>query len=287
MVGTVRAFCPGHISGYFRRVQGESNSGAGSIGAGIVVSEGVTASVVKADTPHVTIRRIHGNSTIQDEFQGSPPIEYIMEKLEISAEVITECRLPISAGFGMSAAALLSSITAMNALFGLSLSVEDIASLAHEAEIVHRTGLGDVAACKNGGLVCRTGQGINTKITRLYGITEPISAVNFGPMNTADVLDSDDIMKRIESAYSCECPKDIYHFFQLSRDFAEKSGLISENVNTALAACDAEGIPASMTMLGDGLFAYGERSIDVLSRFGEVFVMKTAKTGFHLLEEIP
>jgi len=286
MVGTVRAFCPGHISGYFRRVQGESCSGAGSIGAGIVVSEGVTASVVKADTPHVTIRRIHGNSTIQDEFQGSPPIEYIMGKLEISAEVITECRLPISAGFGMSAAALLSSITAMNALFGLSLSVEDIASLAHEAEIVHRTGLGDVAACQNGGLECRTGPGINTNITRLYEITEPISAVNFGPMNTADVLDSDGIMKRIESVYSCECPENISHFFQLSRDFAEKSGLISENVNTALAACDAEGIPASMTMLGDGLFAYGERSIDVLSRFGEVFVMRTAQTGFHLLEEI-
>ena len=39
------AFCPGHISGYFRPLRGVSPEKTGSAGAGIVISEGVTVQV--------------------------------------------------------------------------------------------------------------------------------------------------------------------------------------------------------------------------------------------------
>ena len=52
---TVTAFCPGHISGYFRRIEGESVAATGSIGAGIVISEGVTATVTPADSTSVSV----------------------------------------------------------------------------------------------------------------------------------------------------------------------------------------------------------------------------------------
>jgi pantoate kinase len=65
--------------------------------------------------------------------------------------------------FGCSAAALLSSITALSELFSLELQRHEIAALAHEAELVHRTGLGDVAASQGGGLACRKGPGMMLK----------------------------------------------------------------------------------------------------------------------------
>ena len=54
----VVAFCPGHISGYFKRIQGDTVASTGSIGAGIVISEGVTAMVKPADQTSICIRRI-------------------------------------------------------------------------------------------------------------------------------------------------------------------------------------------------------------------------------------
>jgi pantoate kinase len=42
---SVTAFCPGHISGYFKRVNGQTLATTGSIGAGVVIDEGVTVTV--------------------------------------------------------------------------------------------------------------------------------------------------------------------------------------------------------------------------------------------------
>ena len=76
-----------------------------------------------------------------------------MENLTITASVVTESVLPIGAGFGLSAAALLATLTALNRLYCLEMDAEQIAEIAHAAEVAHRTGLGDVAACQGGGRV--------------------------------------------------------------------------------------------------------------------------------------
>ena len=136
------AFCPGHISGYFKRVQGESRWATGSIGAGVVISEGVRAEVreTESTSPVIRIESVDTQGKILESDQGSAPIEYILERLQLNAEVRTQCRVPIGSGFGMSAAALLSSISALNTLFNLELKPFEVAALAHEAEIVHRRG---------------------------------------------------------------------------------------------------------------------------------------------------
>ena len=76
-----------------------------------------------------------------------------MEHLNLTASVVTECTLPIGAGFGLSAAALLATLTALNHLFDRGMNAEEIAQYAHAAEVTHQTGLGDVAACQGGGRV--------------------------------------------------------------------------------------------------------------------------------------
>lgn len=280
MVRTAVAFSPGHISGYFRRVEGSEPSTTGSIGAGVVISEGVRSTVEEArETSIRVVRQGHASA-------GSPPVEYALERLGVAARVTTECRLPIGAGFGLSAAALLATLTAVNHLFDFGLSADEVAAYAHEAEVLHRTGLGDVAASMSGGVVCRTGAGIHAEITRIYP-EEPLYAVSLGALPTASVLSSDEAMARIAAAYPDRCPRDLPDFCRLSRGFAERSGLVAPEVRRVLDACDAAGVPASMTMLGNGVFACGKAAERVLSGLGEVYTLHVAHRGAYLIEEKP
>lgn len=285
MVDRAVAFCPGHISGYFRRVKGTSVQTTGSIGAGIVISAGVEATATPADRPQVLVREADRTGTCRTVLTESPPIAYVMDRLGVAAAVTTVCTLPIGAGFGLSAAALLSATAALNALYDLGLSPHEVTALAHEAEIVHQTGLGDVSACQGGGLVCREGPGPDGTIGRICGpASQPLCAVTFGPLPTPAVLKSGPAMAAVEAAFPARCPEDLVDFFGLSRQFAERSGLITPEVRHALSLCDDAGVPASMTMLGNGVFASGDRALEVLSTVGEPYHLEIASGGFSVLE---
>jgi pantoate kinase len=276
---TVTAFCPGHISGYFRRVEGESVTATGSIGAGIVISEGVVATVTPADFTSVSVNRTDSSGNLVCYSPASPPLEYILGKIGITVSVTTECRLPIGAGFGLSAAALLATLTAVNRSNNLGLTPHDIAALAHEADVVHRTGLGDVAACQGGGRVVRSGPGIDGAITRSFDLPEPLYAVSFGPISTPSVLDSREQMERVTAAFPSRPPEDAMDFFKISRRFSEKSGLLTREAGEVIRRCTDNNIPASMTMLGNGVFAYGQKAYEILSAYGEVYVFTVVNAG--------
>jgi pantoate kinase len=274
MEETALGFCPGHISGYFCPVRGPDLKLEGSRGAGLVISEGVTATVTPARRPHVEIERTGSRGEVIERISGSPPIEYAMDRMGIAAKVGTKCRLPLSAGFGLSAAALIATVSALNRCFSLGMNSRECFELAHETEVAGMTGLGDVAACQGGGIDCRESAGIFGKITRLPPPPLPVYAVTFGPLPSPGILGSGAAMDRVVRAFPARCPTSIEEFFTLSRKFAEESGLITPDVRTALARCDNEGIAASMTMIGNGIFAYGMGAETVLSGLGEVFELK-------------
>jgi pantoate kinase len=282
MVERALAWSPGHISGYFRRCAGPAPAATGSVGGGIVIAEGVTVEAVPADEPsvRVLVRAPDGRVTVAD---GSPPVEHLMDRLGAPAALTTRCTLPIGAGFGLSAAALLAAGAALSALHGLDLARSEVAVVAHEAEVRFRTGLGDVAAAQGGGVVVRRGPGIGAEVLRFFS-DEPVCAVSFGPIPTPGVLDSDDAMARVRAAFPAEEPRDLAGLVRASRAFAEASGLATDRVRDALAACDAAGVPASMTMLGDGVFATGPGAAETLARFGPVRRLHVAAGGFRLLE---
>jgi pantoate kinase len=284
---TVTAFCPGHISGYFRRIVGDSVAATGSIGAGIVISEGVTATVAPADSTSVSVDRKDETGNLIHHSPGSPPLEYVLGTLGVTVAVTTECHLPIGAGFGLSAAALLATLTAVNQCCTLDLSPHDIAALAHEAEVIHKTGLGDVAACQGGGRVVRSGPGIDAGITRSFDLPEPLYAVSFGPISTPSVLGSPDQMERVAAAFPPCLPKDAGDFFRISRLFAEKSGLLTKEAGAVIRTCADNDIPASMTMLGNGVFAYGQKARDILSPSGVVYTFTVAREGARIIEVLP
>lgn len=280
---SVTAFCPGHISGYFRRIEGRNAAATGSIGAGIVISEGVTARVAHADRVSVSVLRTGTSGEIICSSRSSPPVEYVLDKIGVTVSVTTECRLPIGAGFGLSAAALLATLTAANECAGLGLSLHDIAALAHEAEVIHRTGLGDVAACQGGGRVVREGPGIQGKIHRYFDLPEPLYAVSFGPISTPSVLGSPAQMERVAAAFPKRHPADAMDFFLLSQNFARASGLLTNQADAVMKKCADRGVAASMTMLGNGVFAYGRKAKSILSSFGPAFEFGIAGNGSRII----
>jgi pantoate kinase len=281
----VTAFCPGHISGYFRRVEGASIAATGSVGAGLVISEGVTATVTPSGKTSICVVCRDSGGDVLSTGHDSPPLSSVMDRLGITAAVQTECRLPIGAGFGLSAAALLATLSALDRLLALRLTPHDIAALAHEAEVTHRTGLGDVAACQGGGRVVRHGPGIDARIDRTWDMDYPVHMVSFGPIHTPSVLGSQEQMERVSAAFPAATPKDPEEFFRSSRQFTLDSGLATREVLEVLALCDKERIPASMTMLGNGVFAWGSGAEPLLESFGHVYECKVARSGAGIIEE--
>jgi pantoate kinase len=91
-------------------------------------------------------------------------------------------------------------------------------------------------------------------------------------------------MERVNRAFPGSCPGSIDELITLSREFAEKSGLITPDVRLALDLCDAAGVPASMTMLGNGIFAIGDDILPVLSGFPGFFSLEVATNGPCLLK---
>lgn len=285
MVERALAVSPGHVSGYFRRCTGPGGGPTGSIGGGIVIAEGVTVEACRADAPSVrVIVTPHGERGRL--MRRSPPVEYLMELLDAPAAITTRCTLPIGAGFGLSAAALLASAVALSALHGLELARAEVASAAHDVEVRFRTGLGDVAAAQGGGAVVRRGPGVGAEIRRIHS-DEPVCAVSFGPIPTPEILDSAEAMARVTAAFPTAEPGTVEELVRLSRTFAERSGLVTDRVRRVLAACDDAGVPASMTMLGDGVFAVGPGADRVLAPFGTVHRLHIAREGFRLLEVEP
>ena len=282
MERTAVAFAPGHISGYFRRVDGGTPAATGSCGAGCVIDLGVCATVTEAATTTVTITDTlpEGDRIIR---YGSALIEEMLESLGVGARVETVAGMPIGAGFGMSAAAILATLTATNAVFALGMSPEDIASMAHAAEVSHNTGLGDVAAEAGGGVVIRNGPGLAGVSRRMFPDTV-IWAVTFGSIFTPDVIGSPEQMQRVTAAFPAGEPRTVAEFLQASRQFAEASGLIPAELRPVLNACDQAGVPASMTMLGRGVFAAGPAAGPVLCRFGAAVPLKIYPAGPVLLE---
>lgn len=280
----VTAFCPGHISGFFKPHINQDPERSGSTGGGIVINEGVTVIVSPADKTSICIQReIHGE--YHTEYNHSPVLEDLIHHLHVSVRVTTRTRLPLSSGYGLSAASLLALTHGINILFNLGLSDHECAVHAHRVEVIHHTGLGDVAACQDGGWVYRSRPGISPEIVRN---TDPrsICALTICPLKTSSVLSSPDLITRISRAFPREIPSNLDELMLASRYFAERSGLIGEPVREVLTFCDEQHILASMTMLGNGVFALGKESEDILSRFGRVYHLHIAEHGPRIMEAV-
>ncbi|MBC7120465.1 MAG: hypothetical protein H5T33_02610 [Candidatus Methanosuratus sp.] len=152
-------YAPGHITGFFMIHRSEDPIRSGSTGAGVCISGGVRTRLIarEAKSPGFELR-CNGSPTT------SPTCEYVVsnmvhepEKYAIIAE--QESILPANYGYGVSGASSLSLAISINRAFGLGKRLIEVASVAHIAEVVNETGLGDVMAETIGGLELRARPG--------------------------------------------------------------------------------------------------------------------------------
>lgn len=283
-VQSARAFVPSHITGFFAAHRREDALLSGSIGCGLCLSLGATTTI-ESDP------QIHDTEILLNGVRSDAPVSrFVVQKLaKEPVRVKTELSMPFGAGFGASGAGALGCAYALNCHFDLGLTANQAAAVAHQAEVVSRTGLGDVIAQNAGGLVVRLQPGApgTGRIDRIPVPPLPISYVVHGPISTSQVLSDERVMKAVNLAGEAAL-KDLLkrptfnHFLQLSRRFTMQSGLASDWALQAIEAVEAEGGMASMIMLGDAVFAFGGTGAKALKSFGEVHTTTISQRGANL-----
>jgi pantoate kinase len=265
-----KAFCPGHITGFFQICEHDDVDKTGSRGAGICISRGAT-STIKANKGKGKLEvRINGKRDPAPVTRQA--LAMLVDAPEYDITVETQLELPMRQGFGMSAAGALSAALALCEIMGYDF--EDALRAAHHAEVLHRTGLGDVAALSKGGITFRKREGLPPfgRIDRINKDIDLAIAVVGPEISTSNILGDPDIRERInqvgkECVSNLERSPSLANFFRLCGEFSMRTGLITPEVENALECISGMG-PAGMVMLGNSVFASGdvEGEIAVLSK---------------------
>jgi len=286
------AFAPGHISAFFEPIFKPRNAErTGSRGAGICVSLGATSSVTifPALKQTVTVRINNSSSPAP---VTTTALSNLLEDLVVSVNVHTTLELPVSQGFGMSAAGALSACLAAGHL--LNMPKECAVKAAHHAEVQHRTGLGDVISSSFGGIEIRREPGLPPwgLLEHIPGSFDLVLCVIGKKMMTTTILSDqkkiDDIatIGRYCTKKLLENPS-IEHLLSLSQEFTRKTSLASDSVVRAIDAVKPYG-KASMCMLGNSVFAIGNTTMlcRVLAGFGKIYCCSIDTAGARLITTV-
>lgn len=255
-----RAFAPGHITAFFAAVERDDALETGSRGAGLVIEDGVTVEVAGADEASVAFE---GENV---EFEA---VERVLGMMDVSARVDIETDVPVGCGFGVSGASALAAGLAVNEEFSLGHEREQVAAAAHVADVLAGTGLGDVVPQSLGGIVTRVEPGAPE--LGLFGNVEhddpTVGYTVFGELDTADVLDNDEAMERVNKAGESALDgllKDpsVEKVMDLSWEFALETNLATELVEDAVGEARSEGGKSSMAMLGETAFGIGSDTFE-------------------------
>lgn len=271
-----KAFCPGHITGFFEICRTNDLLSTGSRGAGLCLSLGATSEVSMGYAKKQKIEvSINGKISIADVTKDA--LRRLIGKNKLDVSVVTRLKLPVGQGFGMSAAGALSASLAACSV--LRKPRQRAFEAAHVAEIVHGGGLGDVSALYKGGITVRKKPGLPPigKVVRIDGQPELVLCVLGRKMLTKNVLSDPDKEKAINLSGSRKVDqlmKDptLDRMMALSSQFAIESGLASGRILDAMNGASKLGM-ASMSMLGNSIFAVGDvRGLErVLADFGKTF----------------
>ncbi len=246
-------FAPASVTCIFSPSIGEKPSQSGSIGVGFTIDLGSRA----ARSRTVKINGVEGSF---------PTLNYVLERSGLEGAEI-EVDLPFGCGFGMSGAVALS-------VANLALPCIHAADLAHEAEVVNLTGLGDVVTQTFGGVVIRKNASCpSDAIVERLCWNEKLDFLILGELSTKDIISDDLSRKRIRDAgkkWTKEfiSKPTLENLFHCSNSFATETGLI-EYVEDIIEAVKSSGGIAAMVMLGRSVF--GLNAFEALKEFGEPF----------------
>lgn len=249
-------FCPGHVSCVFQPVNSFDPMASGSRGIGIRLNRGATATVEPRE-----------DSTVNIYLDGTQEIAHITRMVAESLapgmgfDIRIRNDLPVSQGFGMSAAGAIAAGLCIADMTGRSRT--DAFKAAHAAEVMGGGGLGDVAAIvAGGGVPVRTVAGFPPfgRVENAdFQIDDLTLVVIGGQLNTESVLGDPFALKRVRAAAvdsmdSFLADPSYENLYAVSNDFSSKSGLESPAVRRCMDRLMSNGYHAGMCMLGNSVF---------------------------------
>jgi pantoate kinase len=260
-------FVPSHITGFFEIIDNDNLLKKGSRGAGVVMDKGVITKIKITDGNDIKIR-INGekdpkNATITEKTLELLKKDFNLDDKKINIE--HEVGVPIGAGFGTSAAFALGTSLGISKILKLPITFNGAAQIAHIAEIKMQSGLGDLMGEIHGGILLRVkegapGVGIIDKLVLKETDDLFVISKTFGEIKTADIIGDPDYKAKINKMGRNLLQQLIRNpkpekFMELSKKFAEGTGLMSDEVINAIEVLEDETMGASMAMLGNTVFA--------------------------------
>jgi pantoate kinase len=272
-----KAYAPGHITGFFQIHEHEDPHHKGSTGCGIVLNGGVTTEVKVGNSVEKTEIFLNGKRI---EGRTTQTVAEMMTDLPVRVNSWAE--IPVGCGFGASGAGALGTAYALNRALSLNQTVKSLTEYAHVAEVINHSGLGDIVAQSNGGVVIRLQPGGSEfgLIDRIPAPDARVFCIVLGEISTGSILEDKATSRKINSAgKACLTAllkkPTLENFMYQAKDFSSKTGLMSSKAKDVIEAANASGGFASQAMLGDAIFAIAESNkefflYEALQEFGDV-----------------
>jgi pantoate kinase len=260
----VSIFVPSHITGFFQIINHSDPFKKGSRGAGVVMDKGVVTRIKTSKIDNKIVVIINGKLESFNNSITMKTIELLKKKFSFQNgfKIEHEIQVPIGCGFGTSASCALGTVIALSHILNLPLTFNEASKIAHQAEVELGTGLGDLIAETTGGIVIRLKEGPPGfgRIDKI--ISEPLYVISktLGDIDTSSIIENPSHQKIINSTGEGMLKKLLSDptpekFMSLSKEFAEKTSLMNENVKELVKILNEETIGASMAMLGNTAFA--------------------------------
>ncbi|MHA2248102.1 MAG: pantoate kinase [Candidatus Hodarchaeales archaeon] len=265
MIKEVSYWVASHLTGIFE-IKDEPNDllQQGSRGAGLSISRGVITKVSRVEHSNIEIFFDGIKKTALEAAVTSRVIRILLpEKKQSNLRIIHNFEVPISSGYGATAASALGTAFALNDLLGLEKSKLELFQVAHKAEVLTKSGLGDVIGLYQGGLEIRLkegapGIGKTMPFKNLNGWK--VATVHLGTLSTSEVLSNPHKRKVVNNAgreliSMLISHPDFYNFIKLSAIFSEKVNLWSPRLQRYVKNLP-ETVLGSQIMLGEAFFVF-------------------------------
>ncbi len=281
------AFCPAHVTGFFKANLGENQEVAekfGSMGAGFSIKEGVTTKVIisSRNNQHsrfrISIKGFQSDKTDVSEFVLKEFLK-LGNFEDIFFDIEHRISIPVGYGLGSSGAVALSLSYALDQVLEVKLDKIEIGKIAHIAEINCKTGLGDVLASYHGGFEIRVkpgapgiGQVEKIKVDNISIIMicfSPISTNKFIQEHLSKIngLGGKMVNKLLES-------KDYDNFQDMSLEFAKYINVMTPRMQKLIEELSLNGIKSGIALFGETVFTmipkiYKNKVLDIFKKYSE------------------
>jgi len=289
------AFSPGAISSFFEICKTDSTGELlldplriGARGGGFALSRGVRVHVTAKESAKCSVE-VRINSKVAShahttQFALARLMECFSLKLKVRVDIVSE--VPISAGYGTSAAGTAASCLALADAVRLPVTMNELGQLTHIAEVVNGTGLGTAAALFVGGFVLVTepgAPGVGSLDRLLFPKEHSVICACLGPVPTPEALSATDITAHVNppaqrAMKNIRANPELRVFLAEAKRFSQESGFLTPQTKRLMEIMVAEGaVGVAQNMIGEAVHgvAHDEKAVKIASAVRKAFPSAT------------